>query len=64
MRERPSAFGLSPHTTKQPSFRKLPKLFKCLQRGVRACLETTRGAVFGEKAGWRDEGEYPWWIFD
>src|SRR5260370_23732328 len=21
---------------------------------VRACLETTRGAVFGEKAGWRD----------
>src|SRR6266849_6425352 len=23
---------------------------------VRACLETTRGAVFGEKAGWRDEG--------
>src|SRR3989475_9373305 len=22
----------------------------------RACLETTRGAVFGEKAGWRDEG--------
>ena len=31
---------------------------------VRACLETTRGAVFGEKAGWRDEGEYPWWIFD
>src|SRR6266849_6010784 len=32
---------------------------------LRACLETTRGAVFGEKAGWqRDEGEYPWWIFD
>src|SRR2546425_5425706 len=23
---------------------------------LRACLETTRGAVFGEKAGWRDEG--------
>src|SRR5260221_1196384 len=23
---------------------------------MRACLETTRGAVFGEKAGWRDEG--------
>src|SRR5712664_402151 len=22
-------------------------------RGLRACLETTRGAVFGEKAGWR-----------
>src|SRR5216683_3563433 len=21
---------------------------------LRACLETTRGAVFGEKAGWRD----------
>src|SRR2546427_5395206 len=21
--------------------------------GIRACLETTRGAVFGEKAGWR-----------
>src|SRR6266849_4726780 len=25
-------------------------------RNLRACLETTRGAVFGEKAGWRDEG--------
>ena len=23
------------------------------RRGLRACLETTRGAVFGEKAGWR-----------
>src|SRR5260370_37824645 len=23
---------------------------------LRACLETRRGAVFGEKAGWRDEG--------
>ncbi len=23
---------------------------------LRACLETMRGAVFGEKAGWRDEG--------
>jgi len=30
----------------------------------KACLETTRGAVFGEKAGWLDEEEYPWWIFD
>src|SRR5260370_17907808 len=23
---------------------------------LRACLETRRGAVFGEKAGWRNEG--------
>src|SRR5713101_909277 len=27
-----------------------------LRQNRRACLETTRGAVFGEKAGWRDEG--------
>src|SRR6266853_1802708 len=42
------------------------KLLRALRAAteVRACLETTRGAVFVEKAGWRDEGEYPWWIFD
>ncbi len=33
---------------------------------ARACLKTTGGAVFGQKARMarRDEREYPLWVFD